>query len=230
MFQFGGPIVPAGSRSLLAGTLKQNKDITTVITFNHITASILNKKKCLLCEKCTIHLNSLEGSSSNLSPSFSFWPQNKLIQRRQCCRLASHVYKRFFEIDTDPRSWYRSKNYGYAQEWWFLGVNIFTLCLWRPHNGQKAQQNGGGSEIPLKSTVMSCQLKRNLRGRQHLNHPPVPHDVIVATGWKWMKPRCEWLEGTGPPEPLADAKQAHESWREVPEHTHTSLPAAALLF
>lgn len=144
--------------------------------------------------------------------------------------LASHVYKRFFEIDTDPRRWYRSKNYGYAQEWLFLGVNIFTLCLWRPHNGQKAQQNGGGSEIPLKSTVMSCQLKRNLRGRQHLNHPPVPHDVIVATGWKWMKLWCEWLEGTGPPEPLADAKQAHESWREVPEHTHTSLPAAALLF
>lgn len=62
--------MPAGSRSLLAGTLEQNEDITTVITCNHITPTISNKK-CLFCEKCTIRLNSLGGSTSNLLPSFS---------------------------------------------------------------------------------------------------------------------------------------------------------------
>lgn len=55
-------IVPSGSRSLLAGTLEQNEDIAAVITCNHITPTIPNKK-CHSLEKWTISFNSLGGSS-----------------------------------------------------------------------------------------------------------------------------------------------------------------------
>lgn len=54
--------MPAGSRSLLAGTLEQNEDMVAVITSNHITPTIPNKK-CHSLEKCTISLNSQAGSS-----------------------------------------------------------------------------------------------------------------------------------------------------------------------
>lgn len=50
--------MPAGSRSLLAGTLEQNEDIDAVITCNYVTPTIPNKK-CRALEKCTISLNSL---------------------------------------------------------------------------------------------------------------------------------------------------------------------------
>lgn len=99
----------------------------------------------------------------------------------------------------------------------FFGF-FLTLCLYnpaffskvRPHNWQKAQQNGRDNTAIIEYNCHELSADTNPAELSTFKSSICPAWCERGIGWKWMKLCCEWLEGTRLHEPLADAKQAHE--------------------
>lgn len=79
--------MPAGSRSLLAGTVEQNEDIAALITCNYITPTIPNRKYVTLWKN--VQFLSTHGEVPGKFMAVFFIVASKRINSEvpRCCRL-----------------------------------------------------------------------------------------------------------------------------------------------